>query len=125
MPIASSGPVLVLSSTECRMLWQAANLDDLRVRSRSSEKLYALLLSVYKTGLTSGLGQVNPDQADIPHTESTAMTLEVIARRVGVTPRTVRRDIAAGRLHAEKRGGVWIATTDAADTYIESRKRTS
>lgn len=122
MPVLTNNAVLVLTPSECRMLWQAAQLDALRIRSRSDEKLYSVLASLYKCGLTPAAGQQRADQTDIRDTQSAGITADQLAKNVGVNVRTIRRDIATNRLPATKTGGIWLITPDAAHTYIETRR---
>jgi excisionase family DNA binding protein len=45
------------------------------------------------------------------------LTLAQAAERLGVTPDTLRQQIAAGRLHARKMGIVWVVSEQAVEKY--------
>jgi excisionase family DNA binding protein len=45
------------------------------------------------------------------------LTLKDAAERLGITPDTLRQQIAAGRLHARKMGTVWTVSEQAVERY--------
>jgi len=51
------------------------------------------------------------------------MTLADAARVLGVTPATLRQQIAAGKLRATKRGRDWWVTPRAVDDYRANHSR--
>lgn len=50
------------------------------------------------------------------------VTLKEAATILGVTPDTLRQQIAAGRLKASKRGRDWWVTTREVDRYRSERR---
>lgn len=118
---------VILDGREAAMLWQAADLNDLRIRARSNESLYGLLVDIYKAGLTwhaSANGSKTQISEEIRDPESRKFaTVKEVARRIGKTPRTVRNDITNGLLRATKSGHEWVITTEAATAYIAGRSQ--
>lgn len=118
---------VILTAREAAMLWQAARLSDLRVRARTNPSLYALLVDIYRAALTSKpstTGTKQPVKREIPETDSSGfLTVTEVAKKVGVTPRTVRNDIHKELINAHRVGREWVFTLDAADAYIASRKQ--
>ena len=117
---------IVLDGREAAMLWMAADLNDLRIRSRSNPALYDLLHDIYSAGLAwhvsvNGSKQQISEEIEEPGSRE-FVTVKEIARRVGKTPRTVRNDITKGLLKATKTDREWIATSEAAEAYIASRR---
>jgi excisionase family DNA binding protein len=51
------------------------------------------------------------------------MTLVEAAQRLGVTPDTLRQQIANGKLKASKRGRDWWVTDGEVERYRQSHKR--
>jgi len=49
------------------------------------------------------------------------MTLAEAAREAGLTPDTLRRQAAEGRLEARKRGRDWLVSPAALWTYLDGR----
>lgn len=104
----------------------AADLNELRIRSRSNPALYALLHDIYSAGLAwhvSVNGSKQPISEEIAEPGSAQfLTVKEIARRVGKTPRTVRNDIAKELLKATRSDKEWIVTPEAAEAYIAGRE---
>ncbi|MBI4519269.1 MAG: helix-turn-helix domain-containing protein [Gemmatimonadetes bacterium] len=50
------------------------------------------------------------------------LSLQEAAESVGLSPDTLRTQVNAGRLRAEKKGGVWLTTADWFRNYLASRK---
>ena len=120
------GSFAVLTARECAMLWQLANLDALRIAHRGDEPIYQLLAGIHKTALAwrvSPEGQNPADTADNDEPRSGTVTTGEIARELGVSARTVRRDIAGGVLPGSLAGRVWVVDRAAASTYITSRRK--
>ena len=117
--------VVILGGRDAAMLWMAADLDDLRIRSRSNDALYGLLHDIYSAGLAwhssvnGSKEQINAEIEDPGTTEFTTVT--EIAKRVGKTPRTVRNDITKGLLKATRTEREWIVTPETAEAYIAGR----
>jgi excisionase family DNA binding protein len=53
------------------------------------------------------------------------MTLKEAAQRLGLTPDTLRQQIAAGKLRAKKVGRDWTVTAQAVEKYRKEHKRAS
>jgi excisionase family DNA binding protein len=53
------------------------------------------------------------------------MTLKEAAQRLGLTPDTLRQQIAAGKLRARKVGRDWTVTAQAVEKYRKEHKRAS
>jgi hypothetical protein len=117
---------IVLDGREAAMLWMAADLNDLRIRSRSNPALYGLLHDIYSAGLAwhvSVNGSKQQISAEIEEPGSKQfVTVKQIAKRIGMNPRTVRNDIAKGLLKATKTDKEWITTPEAAEAYIAGRE---
>jgi hypothetical protein len=118
--------VVVLDGRDAAMLWAAADLNDLRIRSRSNPALYGLLHDIYSAGLAwhssvNGSKQQISEEIRDPEDREFA-TVKEVARRIGRTPRTVRNDITNGLLKATKNGHEWVIKTEAATAYIAGRQ---
>lgn len=121
MSYLPSEPVIILTATEARILWQAARLNDLRLKHRSGDdRLYALLAKVYQVGLlqirTTGPG--NEPRQNTATEERRAWTVRQLANATGRAERTVRLDIEKKALPATKQGGTYIINSTEAATYI-------
>lgn len=118
--------VVVLDGRDAAMLWMAADLNDLRIRSRANPGLYGLLHDIYSAGLawhSSANGSKQQISEEISEPEYRQfVTVKEIARRVKKTPRTVRNDITRGLLKAMKSDKEWITTPEAAEAYIAGRE---
>lgn len=118
---------VILDGPAAHMLWHAARLSELRIAVRGrDERLYALLLDIYTTALAwrdSRDGKPATETAEPDEPERGApVTPRLLAKQLGIHPRTVRNDIARGVLPAHKAGRTWVVDPDAATAYIESRK---
>lgn len=117
---------VMLDGRDAAMLWTAAQLDELRIRSRSNPALYELLRQIYDaalawhTSVNGSKAQIKAELRD-PGSKEFA-TVKELARRIGKTPRTVRNDITSGLLKATKKGHEWVITTEAATAYIAGRQ---
>lgn len=117
---------LILTGQEAAILWHAADLNELRVRSRSNPALYSLLVDLYKTALSSApsdTGSKKPVKREIDETENTEfLTVTEVAKRAGVTSRTIRNDIGRELIRATRIGREWVITRPAAEAYIAGRR---
>lgn len=120
-----SEPVVILTASDARMLWQAAKLNDLRVKHRGDARLYEVLVSIYRVGLLEIAERGNETRQDAAKEDRETWTTQQVAREAGVAARTVRLDCEQGTLPATqpRPGGPWLITTDAAATYINRRKK--
>ena len=114
-------PVIVLTAGDARMLWQAARLNELRLKHRSGDShLYQLLVQIYEVGLlelrTAGAG--NEPRQSAASEERSHWTVKQLAKATGRAERTVRLDIESNTLPATKAGGAWIVPAEEALTYI-------
>lgn len=112
---------VILDAHACAVLIQAARLDELRIRSRTEEALYSLLVDIKRCALTLSTDGKLPTQAtEQRHAE--VVTPTQIANVLGVTPRTIRNDIKAGRLKATRNGRNYLVAITEAITYASGRK---
>ena len=118
---------VILTGADCALLYSAARLHELRNRSRvGADRLYALLTDISAAAVmhTSSVDGKNPRQsaeADDAESNEEVTTVADVARRAGITPRTVRNHISNGLLRATLAGRTWIITNEAANQYIEGR----
>lgn len=116
---------LILTGADAALLYQAANLRDLRIAARGrSERLYTLLVELSETAFAhvaaADGNQPSPVVNADKHEDITSV--EHIAREAGVTPRTIRNHIEAGLLQARKINRTWVITTADAQQYITGRQ---
>lgn len=119
--------VVILTGSDCALLYEAARLRELRVAARgSSDRLYSLLTDItaaafdYRDSLNGKKPEVKRENEEAG--DMGIVTAKEVARRAGVTPRTVRNHIALGLLAATQQGRTWVITTESANQYIEGRK---
>ena len=116
--------VIILDGRSAAILWQAAHLDDLRVQARGrNDELYHVLLEVYQAALhwRTSLDGIQQEKAEETGERSRWTTPQALARKLGVTPRTIRNDIGRRLLPAVKQGRVWVIESSEAETYIAAR----
>ena len=118
---------VILTGADAALIYQAANLRELRISARGkSNRLYALLTDITMAAFThaSSLDGTKPQNSTENHeTESAGIvTVGYVARQAGITPRAVRNHIGLGLLEATQQGRIWIITQTAADQYIAGRK---
>lgn len=117
---------VILTGSDCALLYEAARLRDLRVKARgASDRLYALLTDItaatfaHQASAKGTKPQVSTETSESRRAE--IVTVEAVARQAGITPRAVRNHIEAGLLDAQKINRVWIIPTNAAKQYIAGR----
>lgn len=119
------GPVVILTPSDARMLWQAAQLGELRVKHRGDPRLYDVLLNIYKGTLLEDAARGN-DPRQIAETEDREYwNTTQVARAAGVSERTVRNHCADHTLpavHAHE-NGPWMIPNDEALTYIDRKRK--
>lgn len=118
---------VILTGSDAALLYQAANIQRLRIAARGkSDRLYALLTDITEAafihaasldGKTPGKAAESDESQD-----NDIVTVEHVARRAGVTPRTVRNHIEIGLIEAEKIGRCWVISRDARDQYLAGRR---
>lgn len=116
---------IILSGKDCAILNQAANLKQLRIHARGrDEHLYQLLRRIYETELKwkdSATGKQQIPEPEI-HKTSNWFTPQHLAKTIGVSDRTIRNDINANRLPAQKIQGRWMIHEQDLETYLNARK---
>lgn len=119
-------PTLIITATEAAMLWQRAQLNDLRLKYRSGDsKFYGLLVDVYRLSLQ------RPDVANrgietrqsVASEERETWTVQQLTAATGRAGRTIRLDIANNTLPATKTANAWHITNAEAQTYIASHTK--
>jgi hypothetical protein len=126
MSAYTQGPVVILTAVEARMLWQAANLDAVRIKYRGEDnRIYRIVHDIYQVGLLHDADAVNgnePRQSTASE-KTEVTTVGQVARRAGIAERTVRLHISQQILPATKHGREWVITTADADIYIAARRK--
>lgn len=108
------------------MLWQNAQLNELRLRHRSGNtKLYDLLVDVYKLSLQRSINAIHGNEArqNAASEEREYWTVRQLATATGRAERTIRLDIASNTLPATKSANAWLITNTAARTYINTHHK--
>lgn len=117
-------PVIVLTATDARILWQAAHLNDLRIKHRSGDsQLYQLLHDIYRVGQLRVAEAGSETRQSAATEEREWWTVQHLAKATRLAPRTIRLDIANNELPATKNGNTWLVKNLAATTYIASRRK--
>lgn len=118
-------PVIVLTASDARILWQAARLNELRLKNRTlNNRLYALLLNIYRVGLAGpNAAPGNEPRQSVASEEREYWTVRQVARGVELAERTVRLDIERNELPATKPAGSWLIPAADAKTYIARRRK--
>lgn len=125
MSYIPSEPVVILTATDAHMLWQAAKLNDLRIKHRGDQRLYDLLVSIYKVGLLEIAERGSTPRQTSASEEHETWTTQHIAKAAGIAERTVRLDCQNGTLPATRTrpNGPWSITATDAATYLTWRKK--
>ncbi len=125
MSYVPTEPVVILTASDAHMLWQAARLNDLRIKHRGDQRLYDLLVSIYKVGLLEIAERGNEPRQDAATEEPEIWTTQQVARAARVSERTVRNDCKDGTLPAtqHRTNGPWLIQPAEATTYIDWRKK--
>lgn len=128
MSVRTEGSVCILTAQDAAILWQIAELNDVRIRFRSESRAYSILVDIYRTALTAtdNSPNGNSDAAKAEPRKATSdavLTVKEVADMAGITPRAVRNHITARILPAAQMGREWIITRREADTYIAGRKK--
>lgn len=125
MSAYTNGPVVILSVADARILWQAARLNDLRVKHRGDPRLYDVLLNIYKGTLLDDSGRGNDPRQNAETDDRDYWNTKDVAKAAEVSERTVRNHCADGTLpaiHAHE-NGPWLIPTEEAMTYIERKRK--
>lgn len=125
MSAFTHGPVVILTPTDARMLWQAARLDTLRVKHRGDPRLYDVLLNIYKGTLLEDAARGRQPRQTAETDEREYWNTTQVAQAAGVSERTVRNHCADETLpavHAHQ-NGPWMIPNEEALTYIDRKKK--
>lgn len=118
---------VILTGADAALLYEAARLRELRISARGkSDRLYSLLTDITAAAFAhqASAEGIKP-QAPTENSETKSagiVTVGQVARRAGITPRTVRNHITDGLLEATQQGRIWIITTQAAEQYLAGRQ---
>ncbi|WP_248240270.1 hypothetical protein [Microbacterium kunmingense] len=109
---------VILTPDDARVLFQIANLGELRSRYRvGNTHAYQLLTDITLAAFTPAAPGNEPRQ-ETASEKAGYMTVPQVARAARQAARTVRLACQNGDLPAEKTGGAWIIRTTDAHTYI-------
>ena len=117
--------VIVLDGRDCAVLWQAADLNALRIKARGqNDELYRNLVKIYETALeyrdsVSGKGQKHTTESE---RDWLWWSTGELAARAGCTPRTIRNHIRSGYIQANQRGREWIISVEEGQKYLQSHR---
>jgi hypothetical protein len=119
-------PVVILTASEARILWQAARLNELRLRHRTGDsRLYDLLRKFYRVGLLElrPAGSGNEPRQDAAKKERAFWTTQRLGKAARRATRTITDDINLGALPAERMGHGWMIADRDAQTYIAAHTK--
>lgn len=118
-------PGLLLTNEECRMLYQATNLGDVRNRRRGEDSvLYRLLHEITVAAFTAPDTKPGIEtRQDVASEERSQWTVKRLTTATGRAGRTIRLDIEENRLPASKTAGTWLIQAADATTYINSHRK--
>lgn len=114
---------ITLTTTEARMLYQAAKLGELRTRYRGRDEpiyrlLHELTVVAFQTAATG-----TQQRQDAAEEDRSQWTVEQVAKATGLSTRAVRLDCQRGDLPATKEYRSWTIASSEAHTYISRRRR--
>lgn len=115
---------IILSPTDARILYQAANLKALRTKSRIGDTaLHRLLTAITVCAFTESVAVVGilPRQS-VASEERGYWTTQELADAAGLSDRTIRLACSTGTIPATRPGNAWIIPADAATTYLAARR---
>lgn len=116
---------IVLSPTDARILYQVANLGELRRRFRVGDsRVYQLLTDVTVAAFSDADDGTEPRHPAASE-EREWWTTEQLSRAAGRAARTIRNDIALGILPATKNPNGWLIRSAHATTYLEGHRRST
>ena len=125
MTVTRYSNAVVLDGRNCAVLWQAADLNALRIRARGQDDdLYQMLVKIYETALeyrdsVSGKGQQRAAESE---GDWLWWSTAELAARAGCTPRTIRNHIRSGYIQATLRGREWIIRVEEGQKYLQSHR---
>lgn len=118
---------VIIDGPAAAMLSQAANLDQLRIEARcKSDRLYALLHDIHATKLAYfaskyGTKPLANEENNLTEIEGFT-TAKTLAKRAGVSSKTIRNHIHAGLLQAQLHDNHWIIRNEDAEQYLAARQ---
>ncbi|MEO2132751.1 helix-turn-helix domain-containing protein [Microbacterium sp.] len=122
-----SGAIL-LTRSEAQVLYQGAQLGELRNRERRAGRdtpLYRVLHAISVCVFTDDAAPGIEPRHELASEESREWwTVQQLARATGLSTRKIRLDAQENRLPATKHSGTWLITTEEASTYITRQKGT-
>lgn len=113
---------ILITPAEARMLYQAANLGELRKRHRVGDHtLYRLLTDLTMCAFTAPDASPGNETRQPPATDEREWwTVQQIARETGQAARTVRLSCQRNELPAQRAGNAWTIHHSNAETYIQA-----
>lgn len=117
--------VVVLDGRDCALLWRAADLNELRLRTRGQDAdLYRTLVTIYENALRYRDSVSGKDEAHATETAGDWLWWNTadLAARAGRTPRTIVNHIKRGWIQADKRGREYIISVEEGKKYLQSHR---
>ncbi|MFC7925480.1 hypothetical protein [Microbacterium laevaniformans] len=120
-----SGAIL-LTRSEAQVLYQGAQLGELRNRERRTGRdtpLYQVLHAISVCVFTDDAAPGIEPRHETASEEREWWTVQQLARATGLSARKVRLDAQTGRIPAKKQAGNWLIDCQDATTYISTTRR--
>ncbi|WJL95880.1 hypothetical protein QSU92_01240 [Microbacterium sp. ET2] len=119
-----TGPSILLTQEDARILYRAANLGDLRTRYRVGNKtIYDLLTDITVLALsTPDAARGNEQRQPAASEEREYWTTQQVATAARQAERTVRLACQRQEIPAEKPAGTWLIRNSDARTYINTHR---
>jgi len=117
--------VVILDGRDCAVLWQAADLNALRIRARGqNDDLYRNLVKIYETALEYRDSVNGKTQKPTSENEGDWLwwSTAELAARAGCTPRTIRNHIRSGYIQADQHGREWVISIEEGQKYLRSHR---
>lgn len=114
---------IFLSVEEAQILYHGARLRNLMSNRRDDTALYRVLHDVAVTAFSKPAANGNEQRQLTASEENGYTTVGQVARRAGLSERTVRLHIAQKSLPATKNGREWVIANSEAETYIAARRK--
>ncbi|QRY40833.1 hypothetical protein JVX92_00625 [Microbacterium hominis] len=115
---------VILTPEDCRALYQAAKIGELRTRHRvGNSMLYELLTDISRCAFAADAAPGTEPRHESASEEREWWTVQQLARATGLSARKIRLDAQQGRVAADKHSGTWLIDRQNAITYITAFKR--
>ncbi|MEV7757885.1 helix-turn-helix domain-containing protein [Microbacterium sp. NPDC089180] len=114
---------IFLSVEEAQILYQGAQFRNLMSNRRDDTALYRILHAVALTAFSKPAADGSERRQLTASDEYGYTTVGQVARRAGISERTVRLHIAQQSLPATKNGREWVIATSEAETYIAAHRK--